>query len=173
MERFRSMLVCARPGWIAPSRPRLGRMLLQRVLVGSTNLYVEPDLSVGGRGSPLTTVRSGPAPPRGPSILYCPDLGAGIPGFKGANVTHSYWLEFLTFGSYHGVARLPFRLLPRQATEAPKGGTEMCRPFRIERGRNNQEDFSGKPVQCRLYEVAERLSTENFQNCLCCDFPSI
>lgn len=45
-------------------------------------MYFEPLAGVGGKGSPRTTVRSGPFPPFGPIIWYCPDLGAGVPGVK-------------------------------------------------------------------------------------------
>jgi hypothetical protein len=38
---------------------------------------------VGGKGSPLVTVRSFPVlPPRGPIIAYWPDRGAELPGFR-------------------------------------------------------------------------------------------
>lgn len=43
---------------------------------------MEPGDGVGGRGSPFTTVRSGPRPPRGPVIWYWPDWGAVWPGRK-------------------------------------------------------------------------------------------
>ena len=46
-------------------------------------MYVCPDLGVGVSGSPLVTVLSFPVlTPRGPTISYCPDLGAFSPGFK-------------------------------------------------------------------------------------------
>jgi hypothetical protein len=45
-------------------------------------MYSEPFLGVGGIGSPFVTVRSGPLPPFGPIIWYCPLLGAGCPGLN-------------------------------------------------------------------------------------------
>ncbi len=41
-----------------------------------------PGFGVGGRGFPLTAVRSAPAPPLGPICWYCPERGAGLPGFN-------------------------------------------------------------------------------------------
>lgn len=49
--------------------------------VGSTNRYSCPERGVGGIGSPFTTVRSSPVPaPPGPTISYCPEAGAVVPG---------------------------------------------------------------------------------------------
>jgi hypothetical protein len=46
-------------------------------------MYRWPRLRVGGRGSPLPTVRSIPVlPPRGPTISYWPELGALSPGLN-------------------------------------------------------------------------------------------
>lgn len=45
-------------------------------MVGSTSFHDWPDLGVGGSGLPLIAVISLP-----PVVgLYCPDLGAGVPG---------------------------------------------------------------------------------------------
>ena len=51
-------------------------------LEGSTILYDDPGMVVGGSGSPLTTVTSRPLPPRGPICWYWPELGAVCPGLK-------------------------------------------------------------------------------------------
>lgn len=53
------------------------------VFVLSTKLYCMPFPSVGGNGSPFTTVLSVPVlPPLGPIISYWPENGASCPGFK-------------------------------------------------------------------------------------------
>jgi hypothetical protein len=49
--------------------------------------YVEPFDGVGGSGSRRTTVRSTPVwPPRGPTISYWPERGAGWPGLRGCAI---------------------------------------------------------------------------------------
>lgn len=61
------------PWFLSPAFPYL-------CLVRSTKRYCEPGDGVGGSGSPRVTVRSGPLPPFGPTIWYCPDAGAFWPG---------------------------------------------------------------------------------------------
>jgi hypothetical protein len=51
-------------------------------LVGSTNVYDEPGVVVGGIGSPFVEVTSRPFRPLGPTCSYWPDFGAIYPGLK-------------------------------------------------------------------------------------------
>lgn len=54
------------------------------VFVLSLRTYFCPALGGGGKGSSLTTVLSTPVfPPFGPTMPYCPEAGARVPGDRG------------------------------------------------------------------------------------------